>query len=73
MSGMGTSETKPFSDMRGTIAGTQKSVDNSLYGTATGKPLLNLDLGSFLLNHPDSILWIHPRLTFSLLYLACLV
>lgn len=42
MSGMGTSETKPFSDMRGTIAGTQKSVDNSLYGTATGSRQLSI-------------------------------
>lgn len=42
MSGIGTSGTKPFSDMRGTIAGTQKSVDNSLYGTATGSRQLSI-------------------------------
>lgn len=45
MSGIGTSGTKPFSDMRGTIAGIQKSVDNSLYGTATGSRQLSIPQG----------------------------
>lgn len=42
MSGMGTSGTKQFSDMRGTISATQKSVDNSLYGTVTGSRQLSI-------------------------------
>jgi hypothetical protein len=45
MSGIGTSGTKPFSDMRGTIAGIHKSVDNSLYGTATGSRQLSIPQG----------------------------
>lgn len=42
MTGMGTSGTKPFSDMRGTVVATQKSIANSVYGTATGSRQISI-------------------------------